>query len=56
MTAAVQPAAPGVLHAVGGFLGQRFHANREKRLKDPLLAEEFIRLHERKANTIFHWT
>jgi hypothetical protein len=44
---------PSALRAVGGFLGQRFHANREKRLKDPLLAEEFIRLHERKSRTIF---
>jgi hypothetical protein len=56
MTATVQPANPRTFHAVGGFLGQRFHANREKRLKDPLLAEEFIRLHERKAHTLFHWT
>jgi hypothetical protein len=57
MTATVQPIAPRAFDAVGGFLGQRFHANREKRLKDPLLAEEFIRLHERKAHTVFlHWT
>jgi DUF1680 family protein len=56
MTATVQSIAPRAFDSVGGFLGQRFHANREKRLKDPLLAEEFIRLHERKAHTIFHWT
>jgi DUF1680 family protein len=47
---------PGALRAVGGFLGRRFHANRETRLKDQMLAEVFIRLHERKAHTIFHWT
>ena len=56
MTGTVQPIAPWAFDTVGGFLGQRFHANREKRLKDPLLAEELIRLHERKAHTIFHWT
>jgi len=47
---------PSALRAVGGFLGQRFHANREARLKDNMLAEGFIRLHERKTTTIFHWT
>jgi DUF1680 family protein len=47
---------PSALRAVGGFLGQRFHANREARLKNQVLAEEFIRLHERKAHTIFYWT
>jgi uncharacterized protein len=47
---------PNALRAVGGFLGQRFHANRETRLKDQMLAEGFIRLHERKTHTIFHWT
>jgi DUF1680 family protein len=51
----VQLIAPRAFDSVGGFLGQRFHANREKRLKDPLLSEEFIRLHERKAHTVFHW-
>ncbi len=56
MTTTVQPIDPRAFHAVGGFLGQRFHANREKRLKDPLLSEQFIHLHERKAHTIFHWT
>jgi DUF1680 family protein len=47
---------PSALRAVGGFLGQRFHANRETRLKDQMLAEGFIRLHERKTHTIFQWT
>jgi hypothetical protein len=47
---------PSALRTVGGFLGQRFHANRETRLKDKMLAEGFIRLHERKTTTIFHWT
>ncbi|MBN1583292.1 MAG: hypothetical protein JXA89_21460 [Anaerolineae bacterium] len=40
---------PEALRAVGGFLGQRFHANRETRLKDRRLAEGFVRLHERKT-------
>lgn len=56
MTTIIYPIDPRAFESVGGFLGQRFHANREKRLKDPLLSEEFIRLHERKTHTIFHWT
>ncbi len=56
MATTVQPIEPRAFDFVGGFLGRRFHANREKRLKDPLLSEEFIRLHERKTHTIFHWT
>jgi len=56
MATTVQPIDPRAFDTVGGFLGQRFHANREKRLKDPLLAEEFIRLHERKTHTFFGWT
>ena len=39
---------PRDLCAVGGFLGQRFEANRTCRLKDKLLSEQFIRLHEQK--------
>jgi hypothetical protein len=42
------PIPPQNVKAVGGFLGRRFHANRMARLNDPVLAEEFIRLHERK--------
>jgi len=45
----LSPIAPQNLKSVGGFLGQRFHANRTARLNDPILAEEFIRLHERKT-------
>lgn len=56
MATTVQPIEPRAFDFVGGFLGRRFHANREKRLKDPLLSEEFIRLHERRTHTIFHWT
>ena len=56
MTTTIQPVDPRAFDTVGGFLGRRFHANRETRLKDPLLAEEFIRLHERKTHTIFRWT
>ena len=56
MGKAVSTIEPSALRAVGGFLGQRFHANRETRLKDHMLAEGFIRLHERKTTTIFHWT
>ena len=55
MTGTVQPNDPRAFDAVGGFLGQRFHANREKRLKDALLAEEFIRLHERKDYDDWFW-
>jgi DUF1680 family protein len=47
---------PQDIVSVGGFLGQRFHASCETRLKDPMLAEEFIRLHERKRTTVLHWT
>lgn len=46
---------PRDIHAVGGFLGQRFHNNRVNRLKDRLLAEEFIRLHERKRYDDWFW-
>lgn len=47
--------APGDLRHVGGFLGNRFHANRAKRLKDRLLSEEFIRLHEKKNYDDWFW-
>ena len=36
-------------------MGQRFHSNRVKRLKDRLLAEQFIRLHERKRYDDWFW-
>jgi DUF1680 family protein len=47
--------APSDLQQVGGFLGQRFHANRTRRLKDHTLSEEFIRLHERKNYDDWFW-
>src|SRR5690554_776696 len=52
---ALQPVAPGDIRAVNGFLGQRFRANQEGRLKDALLSEEFIRLHERKNYDGWFW-
>lgn len=48
--------APQDFSAVGGFLGQRFQANRVGRLKDRILSEEFIRLHERKVHRILGYT
>ena len=47
--------APQDLSAVGGFLGQRFEANRVGRLKDWMLSEEFIRLHERQDHGDWFW-
>ena len=47
--------APQDLSAVGGFLGQRFEANRARRLKDWMLSEEFIRLHERQDHGDWFW-
>ncbi len=49
------PIAPDHFLHVGGFLGQRFQANRLGRLKDPILSEEFIRLHERKNHDGWFW-
>ena len=47
---------PQDIASVGGFLGQRFQANLKNRLKDPLLGEEFVRLHERKRQPFLQWT
>jgi DUF1680 family protein len=41
--------------SVGGFLGERFQANRMARLKNPLLSEEFISRHERKDHMAWFW-
>ena len=49
------PVSPDSFLHVGGFLGQRFQANRQGRLKDPILSEEFIRLHERKQYDGWFW-
>ena len=46
---------PRDIRAIGGFLGQRFEANRARRLKDPLLAEQFIRLHEERTWDEWFW-
>ena len=46
---------PQDIRAVGGFMGQRFDANRVGRLKDALLSEQFIRLHERKNYDDWFW-
>jgi DUF1680 family protein len=51
----VSSIAPQDISAVGGFLGQRFHANRERRLKDWMLSEQFIRLHERQDHGDWFW-
>lgn len=49
------PVSPDSFLHIGGFLGQRFEANRLGRLKDPILSEEFIRLHERKQYDGWFW-
>jgi len=46
---------PGDISRFGGFLGRRFDANREARLKDWVLAEEFIRQHERQDYGDWFW-
>jgi len=46
---------PRDIRAIGGFLGQRFEANRARRLKDPLLVEQFIRLHEERNWDDWFW-
>ncbi len=46
---------PHNIGAVGGFLGRRFDANRKARLKDCMLYEHFIRLHERKQYDDWFW-
>jgi DUF1680 family protein len=46
---------PRDIAAVGGFLGQRFHANRVGRLKDWMLSEEFVRLYERQDHDGWFW-
>lgn len=52
---ALSAIAPRDFRSVGGFLGQRFHANRVGRLKDWMLSEQFIRLHERKRHDDWFW-
>ena len=47
--------APQNVAAVGGFLGQRFDANRVGRLKEVSLSEEYIRLHEQQDHDEWFW-
>lgn len=51
----LQFVAPRDMVSVGGFLGSRFQVNQAGRLKDTLLSEEFIRLHERKNYDDWFW-
>lgn len=55
MEATLSVLPPRDLCAVGGFLGERFDANRRRRLKDKLLSEQFIRLHEQKNYDDWFW-
>jgi uncharacterized protein len=55
MTGSVRSLHPKSLKSVSGFLGRRFQANLEGRLTDPLLSEQFIRLHERKNEDVWFW-
>ncbi len=47
--------APNQLRSVNGFLGERFRANIEGRLKNWTLVEEYIALHERKDHQEWFW-
>ena len=49
------PIHPKSLSSITGFLGSRFQANLDARLKDPLLSEQFIRMHERKTEDGWFW-
>ena len=51
----IQSILPSSLYSIGGFLGERFQANRVGRLKDILLSEQYIRLHERKDHDSWFW-
>jgi hypothetical protein len=55
MASSVTLVAPTEVRAVGGFLGERFQANRLARLRDCALSEQFIRLHERKSWDDWFW-
>ena len=46
---------PADIQSVGGFLGERFQANLNGKLKDPILAEEYIRRYERKDHPEWFW-
>jgi hypothetical protein len=55
MANSVTLVAPSDVRSVGGFLGRRFDANRTARLKDGVLSEQFIRLHEEKRHDDWFW-
>ncbi|MBN1427270.1 MAG: glycoside hydrolase family 127 protein [Anaerolineae bacterium] len=55
MKNSVSPIHPESIHAIAGFMGRRFYANRDARLKDALLSEQFIRLHEHKNHDDWFW-
>lgn len=46
---------PDALTSLNGFLGQRFQANVNRRLKDPILPETFIRWYEEKRYRDWFW-
>lgn len=46
---------PEALTSLQGFLGQRFQANVLRRLKDPILPEEFVRRYEDKKYRDWFW-
>lgn len=46
---------PDKIKDIGGFLGDRFKANLENRLKDWKLVEEFVKLHEKKNYDDWFW-
>lgn len=51
----MRPIEPKAFKQVGGFLGKRFYANQEGRLKDHYLSEGFVRLHEAKNDDGWFW-
>ena len=46
---------PSSITSLGGFLGRRFEANRNGRLKNWALSEQFIQLHEQKNYDGWFW-
>lgn len=50
-----RPVDPAEIHDIGGFLGRRFRANTENRLKDWSLVESYITMHERKDRSDWFW-
>lgn len=46
---------PNQILQVKGFIGERFRANAQRRLKDWTLVEEYIAMHERKDHQEWFW-